>query len=70
VNVAEFEEKIAQSSKAERLQMMELLWDAIRTDAPESPEWHGEILAERLAKSKAGKAEFLTISELKERVGR
>jgi hypothetical protein len=47
----------------ERLQAMELLWASL-TRTPEavpSPEWHGEVLASRLAKIERGEGEFLTI---------
>jgi putative addiction module component (TIGR02574 family) len=70
VSLLEIEEKVANLSKSERLQMMEVLWNAIRKDEPESPAWHGEILAARLAKVEAGKGEFLTLSDLKKRLGR
>ena len=70
MSLLEIEEKVANLSKNERLQMMEVLWDAMRKDDPPSPEWHGEVLAARLAKVEAGKGEFLTFSELKKRLGR
>jgi putative addiction module component (TIGR02574 family) len=70
VSLPEIEEKVAALSKSERLQMMEVLWNAIRKDEPSSPAWHGEILAARVAKAEAGQAEFLTIPELKKRLGR
>ena len=70
MSVSEIEETIARLNKSERLQMMELLWSALRKDEPQSPAWHGDVLAERLAKAEAGKAEFLTIPELKERIRR
>ncbi len=54
----------------ERLQTMELLWASLaRTpDAVPSPDWHGDVLAKRMAKIDRGEAEFLTIPELKERL--
>jgi len=33
-----------------------------------SPDWHGEVLAERLAKVEAGEGKFLTLPELKARL--
>ena len=61
---------IEKMSLDERLQMMELLWASLaRTpDAVPSPDWHGEVLAKRMAKIDRGEAEFLTIPELKERL--
>ena len=61
---------IEQMSLEERLQTMELLWTALaRTpDALPSPDWHGKVLATRLAKVERGEGEFLTIPQLKERL--
>ena len=57
-------------SLEERFQAMELLWASIsRTpDAVPSPAWHGDVLADRLAKIERGEAEFLTMAQLKERL--
>ena len=64
--------EIEKMSLDERLQTMELLWASLaRTpDAVPSPDWHGEVLAKRMAKIDRGEAEFLTIPELKERLQR
>ena len=61
---------IEQMSLKERLRTMDLLWDSLaRTpDAVRSPDWHGEVLATRLAKIERGEGEFLTIPQLKERL--
>jgi hypothetical protein len=61
---------IEQMGLEERLQAMELLWASL-TRTPEavpSPDWHGEVLADRLAKIKRGEAEFLTLAEVKARL--
>ncbi|MEI8122893.1 MAG: addiction module protein [bacterium] len=57
-------------SQVERLQTMELLWKSLSHSATEfpSPSWHGRVLSQRLSKATAGKAGFLTISELKSRL--
>ena len=57
-------------SLAQRLEAMELLWSSISRapDEVPSPAWHEEIVRSRLAKIERGQAEFLTISELKERL--
>ena len=62
--------EIEKMSLDERLQTMELLWASLaRTpDAVPSPDWHGDVLAKRMAKLDRGEAEFLTIPELKERL--
>ena len=61
---------IEQMSLGERLQAMELLWASLaRTpEAVPSPDWHGEVLASRLAKIERGEGEFLSIAELKTRL--
>jgi hypothetical protein len=57
-------------SVTERLQEMELFWRSFSGSEDEvpSPDWHGEVLSERLAKVEAGEGKFLTISELKARL--
>ena len=61
---------IEQMSLEERLQTLELLWASLaRTpDAVPSPDWHGEVLATRLAKVERGEGEFLSIPQLKRRL--
>jgi hypothetical protein len=61
---------IEQMSLEEQLQAMELLWSSLsRTpNAVPSPDWHGDILAERMAKIERGEGEFLSIPQLKERL--
>ena len=39
-------------------------------DETPSPEWHREVLAEREAEIESGKATFLTLAQLKERLRR
>ena len=62
--------EIERMSKTERIQAMELLWNSISSDpeSVDSPAWHGEVLAKRLAKVEAGKGEFLTLPQLKKRL--
>lgn len=59
-------------SFAERLKTMELLWRSMRAQPEklESPAWHKKILDKRLAKVKAGKGKFLTLSQLKKRLAK
>ena len=49
---------------------MEVLWDSLRTANPDSPEWHGKVLAERRAKIESGEANFISGTELKRRLQR
>lgn len=57
-------------SLAERLRTMEQLWDAVCREAGDvaSPEWHGDILADRKARAERGEAKFLTLAELRIRL--
>jgi len=54
-------------STMERLQVMEALWDSFMEEESkiESPDWHGDILEERKRKIENGKAEFISLEELK-----
>jgi len=60
---------IERMSFAEQLQAMELLWRSMAAgpDKLESPGWHKKIPAKRLAKVEAGRGEFLTPAQLKNR---
>lgn len=46
---------------AEKLRVMETLWSDLSRDQEqfESPEWHGEVLRERVARVKQGKESFV-----------
>ena len=63
-------DEIEKMSLVERLQTMELLWASLAStpEAAPSPDWHREVLAERMAKIERGEAEFLTVPKLKERL--
>ena len=62
--------QINSMSVAERLQVMEQLWDALCRDAGDlaSPEWHREVLADRKARAQRGEAKFLTLDQLRARL--
>jgi hypothetical protein len=72
VSVLELKEEVSRLSKAERLEAMEWLWASLSKEQQEieSPEWHGEVLAERKAKFDSGEAQFLSIAQLKKRLRR
>jgi putative addiction module component (TIGR02574 family) len=61
---------IERMSLEERLRVMELLWDSLsRTpEAVASPDWHGEVLHDRLARIEGGQAPFLTLAEVQKRL--
>jgi putative addiction module component (TIGR02574 family) len=52
---------------AEKLQLMEVLWDDLSRnpgDVP-SPAWHEEVLAERQRLIKEGRAKFIPLEEFR-----
>ena len=64
--------QIERMSVTERVQLKEWLWEARRLKSGEisSPEWHWDILAERKARARRGEAKFLTLDQLRTRLGR
>jgi hypothetical protein len=64
MNAAEIQEM----TTAERLQAMELLWENLIRDDPklDPPQWHGEVLRERIKRMESPKAKFYTLEQLKE----
>jgi hypothetical protein len=54
----------------EKLQIMEAIWDDLSRQADEipSPEWHGELLAERAAAAARGDEEFHDWETAKQRI--
>lgn len=62
--------EISKLSKLERLRVMDLIWESLvnESEEPESPEWHGEIVAQRLKKVESGNSKFLSLNELKDRL--
>ncbi|MDO9264230.1 MAG: addiction module protein [Desulfosalsimonadaceae bacterium] len=59
--------EIKKMSRIERLQAMEAIWDSLIDEESEidSPEWHRDILEERKKNIKTGKAEFLSLENLR-----
>jgi putative addiction module component (TIGR02574 family) len=59
--------EIKRMSRAERLRVMEALWDSLVEEEAEieSPDWHRDILEERKAKIESGKAEFISLEKLR-----
>jgi putative addiction module component (TIGR02574 family) len=52
---------------AERLQAIEALWESLpghHEQQIETPKWHQDVLKDRMAKIKSGKAIFMSIDEL------
>lgn len=55
---------------AQKLALMERLWDDLsrRPENVPSPQWHGEVLAERIAAVREGRTDFLDWNEAKRRL--
>lgn len=55
---------------SEKLVLMEGLWEDLsrRPDDVPSPDWHGDILAERLAAVREGKSSFVAWEDAKKRL--
>ncbi len=61
---------IAELPVAEKLMLMERLWDALRAHADNGviPAWHRDILAERLRRLDSGSEPLSPWAEAKERI--
>ncbi|MDQ6655168.1 MAG: addiction module protein [Verrucomicrobiota bacterium] len=72
MSVAEMKQGLSKLTNAERIELMNAVWESIenKDEEIESPAWHGEVLAEREAEIQSGTAKFLSLEELKERFGR
>ena len=66
----DFALQLNEMTTAEKLALMELLWDDLcRTpeDLP-SPAWHGEVLAAREQQLQSGQSRFLQLSEVRDQL--
>ena len=57
-------------SVAEKLELMERLWDDLSRrpgDVP-SPQWHADVLAERIAAVRDGRTDFVQWDDAKKRL--
>ena len=61
---------IAKMPVAEKLLLMEKLWEALRAEADSSvmPAWHKDVLAERLRRLDSGSEPVSPWAEAKERI--
>ncbi len=57
-------------SVAEKLALMERLWDDLsrRPNEVPSPQWHGDVLAERIAAIRDGRTDFVDWNDAKRRL--
>lgn len=62
--------QIEAMSIAEKLALMERLWDDLsrRPEDIPSPQWHGDVLAERIAAVREGRTAFNAWEETKRRL--
>lgn len=61
---------LANLSVAEKLELMEKLWDDLsrRPEDVPSPQWHGDVLAERIAAVRDGRTDFVAWDDAKKRL--
>ena len=61
---------LSQMTTAEKLSVMEILWDDLCRTADDlpSPAWHGEVLAERERLLREGKTRFSDFEEVRDRL--
>ena len=58
--------EISKMSVTQRLQIMEDLWDSLRTGQEiDPPNWHEEVLAARTKNIQNGRTTFTSLQELK-----
>ena len=62
--------EISQMTPAEKLETMERIWESFSQDGMDcpSPDWHADALTEREAHITSGKANWLTVDELQQRL--
>jgi putative addiction module component (TIGR02574 family) len=63
-------EQISRMSSSERVEAMELLWESFSKEGIDypSPDWHVKVLAQRAEIIDSGKATWLSVDELQERL--
>ena len=62
--------EIMQMTVAERMELMEMIWESLRLDEEELPvpDWHREILSERLKRMEEGEVETFSIEEVRRKL--
>jgi hypothetical protein len=66
----DFGKLLKELSMAEKLALMEVLWEDLRCtpDVIPSPVWHAKVLAEREKQIESGEAKFIDFEEMCERI--
>jgi len=61
---------VEKMATVEKIALMERLWDNLsrRPEELKSPEWHGQVLADRIAAVREGRTEFVEWSDAKNRL--
>lgn len=59
-------------SLSDKLSLIEAVWDSLSQKGEdfESPEWHGEVLQQRMDKVKRGDTEFRSLESVRQRLKR
>ena len=60
-------EEVSQMSTPEKLEVLDLIMNSFGNDGSEmpSPDWHEEVLSERMRKIDSGEAKWLSFDEVK-----
>jgi len=60
-------EEIRKMSTVESIETMEAIWSSLIYEETEieSPQWHGQVLADRKSDIESGKAKFISLEALK-----
>jgi hypothetical protein len=61
------EADIVKMTKAERVDAINLIWASLDRDDLEPPDWHKDVLAERMREIESGTATFISVEELTRR---
>ena len=56
----------------EKLRAIEMIWEDLCRSTPDlpSPEWHGDVLEQRLKRSREGRVEFVDWDEARGKIGK
>lgn len=67
MSVTEIKDEISRLTNAERIELLNAVWDSIenKDEEIESPAWHAEVLAQRETEIASGKAKFIPWEEAK-----
>ncbi|KJV05321.1 addiction module protein [Methylocucumis oryzae] len=63
-------EEIATMSMSEKIILMEAIWDSLETEIDElqPPDWHQDVLSDRIERLNTGQVKLISLQELKNRI--